>query len=858
MRWLLGLVLSVLLFAQGARAQDDLYDRPVLALETGRHLAPIRSADVDAAGRTAVTGSPDRTVRVWSLADGRLERTIRMPVGPGDIGKVYAVAISPDGGTIAAGGWMRATESDPQDQIYLFDRTSGRMTGRLGELPDGANHIAFSPDGRRLAAVLGYGGLRVYDRGDDGAWHPAWQDADYGDTSYGLAFGPEGRIATTSYDGKLRLYAAGGRLLSTVATDLPKPIDLAFNPVDGRLVVGFAGSPALRLHDGATLAMLPAPDTAGIDTGDLGKVAWSSDGATLYAAGHYQNEDGVPVLAWSRDGGGPHQVLAADISTVMSLAPLPDGALFVVAADPWLGVIGADGAARWSLAPATINPRGQRSNLAVSDDGMAVEFGLREWGDNDRRRFDHAALKLLPPAQDNRLRPPRQEGLDIADWMDSLTPTLAGTPLPLDPHEPSRSLAIHPDGGRFVLGAEWSLRAFDAAGAELWRRDVPGPAWAVNISGDGRFVVAAYGDGTIRWHRMEDGVELLALFPFADGEDWMVWEPEGRYASTLGARKALRWVVNRGWDTAPDELGADRIRDSFVPDVIRRVLPLGGTMEAVHAADQARRLADIRKLTGGPVPGAQLHVLAVGISDYGAQATRLKLDWADDDAANIATALAGQSDWPWRRGLQVALRNEEATDVAILDQLDAIRRRMALAPEGNDIAVIVFSGHGVVVGEGPTEEFYLLPHGADVATPARIRRSGLSGADLQAQIAALAGVGRVLLLLDACSSGATSGDGSRLGAPTGVLQSLARRNVTVLASSDATEISREDPEWGNGAFTEVVLEALGPQGDGDGNGMVSVAELADYVSRRLPDLTRGAQTPSIETRFQGDLFASGM
>ena len=29
--------------------------------------------------------------------------------------------------------------------------------------------------------------------------------------------------------------------------------------------------------------------------------------------------------------------------------------------------------------------------------------------------------------------------------------------------------------------------------------------------------VVAYGDGTLRWHRVEDGAELLALFPLPDG-----------------------------------------------------------------------------------------------------------------------------------------------------------------------------------------------------------------------------------------------------------------------------------------------------------------------------------------------------
>ena len=46
----------------------------------------------------AATRSPgpyDKTVRVWTLTDGRLERTIRLPAGPGNTGKVHAVAISP-------------------------------------------------------------------------------------------------------------------------------------------------------------------------------------------------------------------------------------------------------------------------------------------------------------------------------------------------------------------------------------------------------------------------------------------------------------------------------------------------------------------------------------------------------------------------------------------------------------------------------------------------------------------------------------------------------------------------------------------------------------------------------------------
>jgi WD40 repeat protein len=90
---------------QGFHDATDLYDRPVLAIDPGKHTAAIWSQAVDEKAQYAVTGSADRTVRVWSVADGKLLRTIWIPVGPENVGAIFAVAISPDGSTIAAGGW---------------------------------------------------------------------------------------------------------------------------------------------------------------------------------------------------------------------------------------------------------------------------------------------------------------------------------------------------------------------------------------------------------------------------------------------------------------------------------------------------------------------------------------------------------------------------------------------------------------------------------------------------------------------------------------------------------------------------------------------------------------------------------
>ena len=206
-------------------APGGLWERPTLVLDPGFHTAPITRAD--AAAGVAVTASLDKTVRVFDVADGRHLRTIRLPAGPGNIGKAYAVAIGPDGELIAVGGLTRFTEADPQEQIYLFDRESGALLHRIDGLPNVVNHLTFSPDGRFLAAALGAGGLRVFDR--ERGWAEIARDPVYGDASYGVAFAPGAgaSLATTSRDGRIRLYRplaelpAGGRLAPAAEVAAP-------------------------------------------------------------------------------------------------------------------------------------------------------------------------------------------------------------------------------------------------------------------------------------------------------------------------------------------------------------------------------------------------------------------------------------------------------------------------------------------------------------------------------------------------------------------------------------------------------------------------------------------------------------
>ncbi len=540
-----GVIVTVIAGTGTARAQDDtsvLHDSPVLVVDPGMHTAIIRTADVDTAAQIAVTGSFDKTVRLWSLDPLKLERTIRISSGPGNVGKIYAVAISPDGKVIAASGWTgAATGRGVLHKIYLFDR-GGKLLGRIDGLPNVVLRLTFSPHGRFLAVGLfGANGIRIYGRKQD--WREVARDTDYGDHVYGITFATDHRLATTSRDGHVRLYDQDFTLIRKRKTNFgDRPFGIAFNRDGTKLAFGFADTAVVVALDGHSLEQLTLPDTTGLDNDSLFHVAWSQDGKTLYAGGG-PNVDGYRrVIVWEDAGLGERRsLISGAINTIFSIKPLPGGAMLVAAGDPHLAHLAADGTLQRAVASPKFDARGQEQVLSVSADGTQVDFAYEQWGKR-LARFDLKTLKLDTPDRptDDLTAAPKQVGLNIGNWKNRNNPNLNGTPLPLNQFETSRSLAIHPDGKRFVLGTEWSLRVFDVEGTELWRRAAPSIGWAVNITGDGRLVVAAYGDGTIRWYRMDDGRELLAFFPMTNKKDWVAWTPEGFYASTAGASGVLK------------------------------------------------------------------------------------------------------------------------------------------------------------------------------------------------------------------------------------------------------------------------------------------------------------------------------
>ena len=215
---------------------------------------PILSAALSPDGRTAATGHRGGGVRLWRVDRGKLARELRPPGPPAAI---TAVAFSPDGRRVAASAGMRAYVWDVRRPNPIF---VGRHESDVGA-------VAFDPAGRRLAT------------GDDGGSARVWSLAGRRVTVLtghegkvtSLAFAPDGdrsspEVRSTRRHGIWDL-RSGTRPPSCAAHD-SLVLGVAFGPDGKRIVTGSADRTirSWAVDADPVRAVLVEPDRLGSST----------------------------------------------------------------------------------------------------------------------------------------------------------------------------------------------------------------------------------------------------------------------------------------------------------------------------------------------------------------------------------------------------------------------------------------------------------------------------------------------------------------------------------------------------------------------------------------------------------------
>ena len=563
-----------------------------LVLNTGSPQGPLRRVAIDPAGRRALTASDDKTAIVWDLDGLRPRQVLRVPVASGEIGRLYGAAWDPAGAQVALAG-TSAGPSGGVHRIFVFDAASGSFVRAFDARGGDVKRLAWSRDGRYIAAVyVRESAVRVF--GADGAlWFEQRLPAD----SYGLSLSADGRIAVSAFDGRVRFYrvAAERRVEADgeMATTLDDPVSVQFSPDARWLAVGYfsrvgtANAPSrkralVEVYDAAARRLESAYSGFDIAQGNLMTVAWQADGRALYAGGTgYSGLGQFPVvrIAWPS---GESRTFIGATDSIQDLSALPDGRIALASFDGSLSLI--DGARIVARSASTTERVLDAADLRISADALTVQW--RGAGDSTPRSFALPRRELAGQRPD--LVPASQRGLSITGVPHSLTAAVEGHPIALLPNESTRAAAVLPDRSAVILASSRTLRRIGADGRTQWTLPQATETRAVAVSADGRLIVAALSDGSIRWYRASDGAALLSLLALRDGR-WVLWTETGHFDAGPGAEDLVGWLITRPSGEQADYYGASRLRDRLLrPDVIDQVLTTQDVARAIAAANEAR------------------------------------------------------------------------------------------------------------------------------------------------------------------------------------------------------------------------------------------------------------------------------
>ncbi|MGH2765257.1 MAG: BTAD domain-containing putative transcriptional regulator [Actinomycetota bacterium] len=515
------------------------------------------------------------------------------------------LAWSPTGVFVTEGpqgsGMIDITDSETGESVLSFQ----------GHDPD-VNHVAFSPDGSRLASTGDDGELKVWDpstgrllsslSGNGSAWGPSFS----ADASLVAAALDSMRFK----NGKVRvLDLSTDRVVSTLP--VRGASGTALSPNGKQLaVVGIGWVEAGAVFDVETgREAFRLSGVNGLDGG----VSWSPDGRYVAAT------SGDAAGVWDAETGRLRHTLLGHTGSVLSVAWSPDSSRLVTGgsdgtARVW--EIGADVRELWSLSAQ--ETRSGINGVAFSPDGTSVMAGdvgisaVQIWdlgpsGDAEWANFPAsfaAQVEFMPDGR--RVVTSPGDGSAVTIW-DILTGRDLRTIGPAPDEFRFQSFDVSPDGGSIAVGGKVGSPGVDppfggevarmwdlATGEELFtirhRLDVT----EVALSPDGQHLVTVSWDGqarivdrvgrVVRVLREDDGFIRAARF-----------SPDGRLVATAAPLEDPEKTRVTIWDWERGEVGLTMEVGASINEVYGLAFDPSGSRIAMSGSG----LAEIRDVESG-------------------------------------------------------------------------------------------------------------------------------------------------------------------------------------------------------------------------------------------------------------------
>ena len=273
-----------------------------------------------------------------------------------------------------------------------------------------------------------------------------------------------------------------------------------------------------------------------------------------------------------------------------------------------------------------------------------------------------------------------------------------------------------------------------------------------------------------------------------------------------------------------------------------------------------------------PIVPSKTYFIGIAVSNY--KDSSMNLRFAAKDVRDLALSFGKL----WKNYEADTLIDQQVTKENIL----ALRKKL-MSTTVNDKVIISVNGHGLL---SDSLDFYYGTYDIDFKKPTE---KGLKYEDLEALLDGIP-ARKKLLLIDACHSGALDKEEllaqqkkesaivKDTAAETGSVKGFASRGVIITTSKSAMdanssyevmqnlfadistgngaviisaaggmEYAFESAKWNNGVFTYCIRkgieEEMADKDGGNADNLVDVAELKNYVSRKVSELTNGRQRP---------------
>ena len=468
--------------------------RPDWIWSAGGH-AGIPYAHLTPDGATLLSGATsDTTLKVWTAADGRLVRTlVHNP------GQVHAVAISPNGTTVAtAGELVFGADISP---VVLWRISDGALIRTFTGNPDNqADSIAFSPDGLEIAAGEGFD-VFVW-RVSDGALLRTLSGHTW--SVFSVAYSPDGqRIATASGDDTVKIWRRSTGALERTLTG----------------------------HTFFVSGVSWSSDSTRVATSSWDGTSRVWNAITGAAVTTFTDTDALYAVDWSPTA---NLVAVAGVTRIVHLYNPATGALVRNVTDPAMfDVFSLDFSSDGSSVVAGAS-EGHPRQFRVSDGALLRRYGTHTG------RVDSVACSPTGPeiASSGPESAPAEQTIKIWDRTSgALLRQLVGHSDEIGQVTFSRdgtllaSAAGHLGPG---LSADHSIRLWNPSTGALVRT-LPGHAkvsWRVAFSPDGATLASGGQEATsntLRIWRVSDGALQMTIGSLPDIPRWLVYTNDGQF-----------------------------------------------------------------------------------------------------------------------------------------------------------------------------------------------------------------------------------------------------------------------------------------------------------------------------------------